>query len=177
MIEGLSFTIRIRKVFGYLLYTCLGAHLPHGKTGQFPVSQTIRRASARLLFDATGEKINIGRKCRLSSHISIDDYSGLGDWSYVSGALEIGKGVMVGPRCVFLGLNHIFDEESLLDVGSTSRPIRINDYAWLGYGVTILSGVTVGEYSIVGAQSVVTHDVPPYSVVAGSPARLIRRRR
>lgn len=57
-----------------------------------------------------------------------------------------------------------------------SRPIVIEDRAWLGFGVTVLKGVTIGEGAVVGAMSVVTKDVPPYSIVAGNPARVVRQR-
>ncbi|WP_301392729.1 DapH/DapD/GlmU-related protein, partial [uncultured Duncaniella sp.] len=57
----------------------------------------------------------------------------------------------------------------------TCRPIRICCRAWIGAGATILPGVTVGENSVVGAGSVVTHDVEPNTVVAGNPARLMRQ--
>lgn len=53
-------------------------------------------------------------------------------------------------------------------------PIRICRRAWLGFGVTVLKGVTIGEGAVVGAMSVVTRDVPPYAVVAGNPARIVR---
>lgn len=52
--------------------------------------------------------------------------------------------------------------------------VQICDKAWLGFNVTVLKGVTIGEGSIVGASAVVTKDVPPYSIVAGNPARIIR---
>lgn len=53
-------------------------------------------------------------------------------------------------------------------------PIRVCRRAWLGFGVTVLKGVTIGEGAVVGAMSVVTKDVPPYAVVAGNPARIVR---
>ncbi len=53
-------------------------------------------------------------------------------------------------------------------------PVRIDDKAWIGFGVSILKGVTIGEGAVVAAQSVVTRDVPPWTLVAGSPARKIR---
>lgn len=56
----------------------------------------------------------------------------------------------------------------------TCRPVRICQGAWVGAGSTILPGVTVGKYAIVGAASVVTKDVPDYAVAVGNPARVIR---
>jgi len=57
----------------------------------------------------------------------------------------------------------------------SARPIRIERNVWIGFDACILPGVTVGEGAIVGARSVVTENVPPYTVVAGNPARIIRR--
>ncbi|HAA26469.1 MAG TPA: acyltransferase [Cyanobacteria bacterium UBA8553] len=56
-----------------------------------------------------------------------------------------------------------------------ARPIRIERNVWIGFDACVLPGVTIGEGAIVGARSVVTQDVPPYSVVAGNPARLIKK--
>lgn len=55
------------------------------------------------------------------------------------------------------------------------RPLRIGPNVWIGFDTCVLPGVTIGEGSVVGARSVVAEDVPPYSIVAGNPARLIRR--
>lgn len=55
-----------------------------------------------------------------------------------------------------------------------SAPITIEDKVWMGFGVTVLKGVTIGEGAVIGAMSVVTKDVPPYTVVAGNPAQIIR---
>ncbi len=164
-----------KKLLGRIIYV-VGGVLPHGSYQQFPLSQAVRRLSAKLLFDKCGEGINLGRKCRLSNHISIGDRSGIGDGGYVSGTLVIGNNVMIAPQCVFLGLNHAFDELTLEHLGAVSKPIIISDNVWIGYGAKILAGVTIGEYAIVGAGAVVTKDVEPYSVVGGVPARLIKNR-
>ena len=56
----------------------------------------------------------------------------------------------------------------------TCKPVLVKQGAWIGAGATILPGVTVGKNAIVGAASVVTHDVPDYAVVVGNPARVIK---
>ena len=55
-------------------------------------------------------------------------------------------------------------------------PVTVEDEAWIGYGAIILSGVTIGKSSIVAAGSVVTHDIPPYAIAGGNPAKVIRYR-
>lgn len=62
-----------------------------------------------------------------------------------------------------------------LDAEAAARPIRIESNVWIGFDACVLPGVTIGEGSIVGARAVVVHDVPAYAVVAGNPARLVRR--
>ncbi len=63
----------------------------------------------------------------------------------------------------------------LTDGDVNATPIRIEPNVWIGFDSCVLPGVTIGEGSVVGARSVVTEDVPPYAVVAGNPARVIRR--
>ncbi len=108
--------MNVKKLFGRILYN-VGGVLPHGTYKQFPISQAIRRLSGKLLFDKCGNEINLGRKCRLSNHISIGDGSGIGDGGYVTGTLVIGDHVMIAPQCVFLGLDHVFDEQTLKHLG------------------------------------------------------------
>ncbi len=62
-----------------------------------------------------------------------------------------------------------------LEGGAAGRPIRIEHNVWIGFDACVLPGVTIGAGSVVGAKAVVVEDVPPYSVVVGNPARLIRR--
>ena len=65
--------------------------------------------------------------------------------------------------------------ERRFDANGPARPIRIGRAAWLGFDCCVLPGVTVGEGAVVGARSIVIQDVDPYSIVAGNPARLVRR--
>jgi acetyltransferase-like isoleucine patch superfamily enzyme len=63
----------------------------------------------------------------------------------------------------------------LAAASETARPIRIERNVWIGFDSCVLPGVTIGEGSVVGARSVVNENVPPYTIVAGNPARVIRR--
>ncbi len=65
-------------------------------------------------------------------------------------------------------------DQRLLEPDAAARPIRIEPNVWIGFDACVLPGVTVGRGSIVGARSVVVCDVPPYTVVAGNPARVVR---
>jgi len=86
--------------------------------------------------------------------------------------------VLMGPRVTLLAENHVFDDLDLpiKEQGVVRSAIHIEDDCWLGAGSTVLAGVTVGHGSVVAAGSVVTKDVPPGSVVAGVPAKLVRSR-
>ncbi|MFZ7127496.1 MAG: acyltransferase [Desulfobacterales bacterium] len=97
--------------------------------------------------------------------------------AYVSDVI-IGSRVMIAPNCAFYPHDHgtragidIIDQ-SLMSRG----PIRIEDNAWLGTGVIVLGGVTIGEGAVVGAGSVVTRDIPPQSIAIGTPAKVVRSR-
>ena len=98
--------------------------------------------------------------------------------------ITIGSHVMFGPEVVVRGGNHRFDLVGrwMKEVRDTEkRPeddpgVVIEDDVWVGTRAIILAGVRVGRGSIVGAGAVVTHSVPPYAIVAGNPARVLRYR-
>ena len=86
---------------------------------------------------------------------------------------------MMGPDCLIYTVMHRFDRTDIpmREQGYTPvRPVVIGDDCWIGSRVTIMPGVTLGRGCVVGAGAVVTRDVPPYAVVAGVPARVVRYR-
>jgi acetyltransferase-like isoleucine patch superfamily enzyme len=92
--------------------------------------------------------------------------------------VEIGDHCMFANGCFITDAGHRFDDpvKPVPWQGFTSKgPTRIGDNVWCGAHVVITSGVTVGERCVIGANSVVTHDIPPFSVAAGSPATVLRR--
>lgn len=95
------------------------------------------------------------------------------------GGITLGEKVFTGPMVQVLAVNHVFQDPDIpiADQGITAEGIVIEDDVWLGAGSIVVDGVRVGKGSVVGANAVVTHDLPPYSVAVGSPAKVIRDRR
>jgi acetyltransferase-like isoleucine patch superfamily enzyme len=91
--------------------------------------------------------------------------------------VEIGAHCMLANGCFVTDGNHRFDDPDKpvpWQGFSTKGPTRIGDNVWLGANVVVTSGVTIGERSVVGANSVVTQDIPPFSIAAGAPAKVLR---
>ncbi len=91
-----------------------------------------------------------------------------------SGMVTIGDNALIGPDARFYTVNHFLDVDLRRAGWEKGFPITLEPDVWLGGSVVICPGVTIGRGSVVGAGSVVTKDVPPMSVVAGNPARVIR---
>jgi acetyltransferase-like isoleucine patch superfamily enzyme len=91
--------------------------------------------------------------------------------------VEIGDHCMFANHCFISDAAHRF-EDPVTPVPwqgfTTKGPTRIGDNVWCGVGVVVTSGVTIGERCVIGANSVVTTDIPPYSIAAGAPARVLR---
>jgi acetyltransferase-like isoleucine patch superfamily enzyme len=91
--------------------------------------------------------------------------------------LHVGHKVMIGPHCYITDADHGTDSRlSVKALPMHCAPVIIEDEAWLGAHVTVLPGVRIGKGAIVGAGAVVTRDVPPMSISAGVPARVLRYR-
>jgi acetyltransferase-like isoleucine patch superfamily enzyme len=92
--------------------------------------------------------------------------------------VEIGAHCMFANGCFVTDANHRFDDpdKPVPWQGFTSKgPTRVGDNVWCGANVVITSGVTVGERCVIGANSVVTEDLPPFSIAAGAPAKVLRK--
>ena len=90
-----------------------------------------------------------------------------------AGPIYIGDNTLIGPNCGFYCINHDIDPDKRKAGISRSKPIRIGKDVWFGGGCTVVPGVTVGDGCVIGAGSVVTHDIPPYSIAVGNPAKVI----
>jgi acetyltransferase-like isoleucine patch superfamily enzyme len=91
--------------------------------------------------------------------------------------VEIGDHCMLANGCFVTDANHRFDDRGRpvpWQGFTTKGPTRISDNVWCGAHVVVTSGVTIGERSVIGANSVVSSDIPPFSIAAGAPARVLR---
>lgn len=137
-----------------------------------------------------GDKVTVGSYAiirptnlyggELGVGLKVGNNSSIGPFAYIgcSGYIEIGNNVMMSPRVSIYSENHIFENPNLpmIDQGVKRSFVKIGDDCWIASNVVILAGVTIGEGAVVAAGSIVTKDVPPYSIVGGNPAKLIKTR-
>lgn len=113
-----------------------------------------------------------------NSKIVIGEESLIGEYSVVrgQGGVHIGNRVFTSPFSQIIAVNHIFDDPnmSFTEQGITAEGIIIEDDVWIGASAVITDGVTIGKGSVVAAGAVVTKNVPPHTVVAGVPAKVIK---
>ena len=110
-----------------------------------------------------GKNITIGQDVFINSGCHFQD----------QGGVVIGDGALIGHNVVLATVNHDLDPAQ--NRKNHYAPIHIGAHAWIGSNATILAGVSIGDWSVVAAGAVVTHDVPPNVVVGGVPARIIKR--
>jgi len=112
------------------------------------------------------------------SGIWIGEDSLIGEYNVIrgQGGVRIGSRVFTSPMVQFLAVDHLFDDRTrpFVEQGITARGITVQDDVWIGSGAVVTDGVTIGRGAVVAAGAVVTRDVPPYTVVAGTPARPVR---
>lgn len=132
--------------------------LPHARVEVIDDWRGQRYASPRLVI---GDNVYIGQNLHLTCVESV----------------TIERDVVCSARVTILDNSHAMDDltASVMDQGLLTKPVKICEGAFIGINSTILPGVTVGKHAIVGANSVVTKDVPDYATVAGVPAREIKK--
>jgi maltose O-acetyltransferase len=171
---------KIKKIFCILLYKYVAIHLPPSHSKLSFGSKYIRATLAKNIIRDYGKNINIEKGAVFSDKVTIGNNSNLGLYSVISGTVTIGNDVMMGPEVYIYTRNHAFDRTDIpmIQQGYTpEREVVIGNDVWIGSRVTILPGVVIGDGAIIGAGSVVTKNVEPYTVVAGNPAKVIKKRK
>jgi acetyltransferase-like isoleucine patch superfamily enzyme len=126
------------------------------------------RLDQGICFQTLGGRIEVGEKTYIGAYVCI---SGPGN-------IKIGKNCLIAAQTGLYASNHIFEALNLPinQQGAECKGIVIEDDCWLGSGVKVLDGVTIGQGSVIGAGAVVTKNIPPYSVAVGVPAKVIAHR-
>jgi acetyltransferase-like isoleucine patch superfamily enzyme len=161
---------------------CIDHLVMHGPSNRFFSDLRWRRLRRRLapgsgrFSSLTGlsvpcpERVRIGEGVSLNQHVILNACNG--------GEIQIGGHSLVGPFVLFRAADHEFGDPGRQIALQGHRPGRIivGEDCWIGGHTTITRDVTIGKGSVIGAQSVVTRDIPPHAVAAGNPARVIRFR-
>jgi acetyltransferase-like isoleucine patch superfamily enzyme len=127
------------------------------------------------IIECTGVLRNVGNSLKIGNNVGINHYCFIG----VRGDIEIGDNVIFGPRVNVFSENHNYSE---IDIpikhqGVTKGKTIIGNDVWIGANVSIMSGVKIGDGCVIAAGAVVTKDAPPYSIVGGVPAKIIKNRK
>jgi acetyltransferase-like isoleucine patch superfamily enzyme len=147
-----SYTVRhawYRRILGWRI----------GPKAAILMGQYVQMAGVR----TSGQKVSIGRGTVINQ----------GCLLYTTGGLVIGENVSISAGVWLVTGTHDMNDPQFVD---SYKPIVIGDHAWIGIRATILAGIIIGEGAVVMAGAVVTHDVAPYTVVGGVPARVIAQR-
>lgn len=109
--------------------------------------------------------------------VLIGDNTIIGIGCTIIGPVSIGNDVMLAQNIVISGLNHGYEDISISPAKQkvSCKQITIADDVWIGANSVIVAGVTIGRHSVIGAGSVVTKNIPDYSVAVGNPARVVKR--
>ena len=151
----------------------------------FIIPFVIKRGKARLDI-IPSKKITLGKKSVIEDYTIINNGMGdifIGDYTHVTsrvklvGPVTLGNYVTIGSGAQITGLTHNYLDVTrpIAKQGVTPNRTVVEDDVWIGGNSCINQGITIGTHSIIASGSVVTKNVPPYSVVGGNPARILRQ--
>lgn len=193
-IPGLIFNEKIAYIFTFLSDTFYGSYIRH----RFKRASHIKMFGHPIVLRGgkcveVGEGVSLGKDTRIEAH---EEYNGvrfhprikIGNHVIINplchigciDSVTIGNYVVLSERCLVIDHTHGDVSYEHLSLYERERPlvskgkVVIEDYVWMGENSVVMSGVTVGHNSLIGANAVVTKDIPPYSIVVGNPARILR---
>jgi maltose O-acetyltransferase len=177
MSKGQARHVGVRRAMPLVLYNAVFKRLPASFHPGGKAAMMLRRWVARRVLSGCAAEIYVEQGADFGS--GVGRFLGKGSGYGVRAKIypcRIGEHVMMGPEVVILDRNHRFDDPTrpIGEQGETeSRPPVIGNNIWIGTRAIILPGVRVGDGAIIGAGSVVTKDVAPYTIVGGNPAKVV----
>lgn len=155
-------TAKYRWVFG-----CVGRKTIVGGHTILMHPNNIRIGSNCLILDHVYIRTGLKGSVELGDYCAINSFAKI----FAHGGVHVGDHAQIGPDCLITTTSHDYNKS----LHTNFLPVHIDEWAWVGGKAILLPGITVGAHSVIGAGSVVTKNVPPYTLVAGNPARFIRR--
>lgn len=121
---------------------------------------------------------NFPVKIEGKSKIEIGRDSAIGTYTHIwgNGGVTIGERVLIAAHCAITSVTHDHSNLNIRFADLIFKPVIIEDDVWLGYGVIVLPGITIGKGAVVAAGSVVTKNIEPFTINAGVPAKFIKKR-
>lgn len=177
-----SDTFSVQRRVALILYYHVAYFLPDTPLIGSSLSMKFRRFLCRIIFSSMGENTKVHSRVHFGKGLDIHlgEESSLNRGMWIGNDTVIGDNVMFGPEVIILSGSHNFDDVSIPMTGqgaSERRAVVIGNDVWIGTRTIILPGVVVGNHAVVGAGSIVTKNVPDWSICAGNPARVIRYRK
>jgi len=138
----------------------------------------LRKRFVSLFLDRCGKGVIVKHNADISPHMEIGDHSEFGTRCMIQSHTKIGNNVIMGPDVKIYSRNHRFStlETPIQYQGKIQKNTSIGSDVWIGANTVILPGVQIGDHAVIGAGSIVTKDVPPYAVIGGNPAEIIKMR-
>jgi maltose O-acetyltransferase len=171
--------MKLTRAAAVILYNGIAKRLPVSNTRFSLGARKLRAWCAKQMLEKCGKNVNVERGAAFGRGVWLGDHSGIGINASIGAQTHIGNDVMMGPDVVIYTVMHRFDRTDIpmREQGYTPvQPVTIGNDVWIGSRVTIMPGVTISDGCVIGAGAVVTHDLPPYAVAAGIPAKIIKYR-
>lgn len=150
------------------LKRCVGKGTIVGRWVEIVNSANVRIGNACLFQDGVYIRAGNQGKINIGDRAALNSFSKL----FGHGSISIGEDTQIGPGSLITTTDHDYYDENL---ETKFMPVTIGKRVWIGANVTILPGVEIGDYSVIGAGAVVTESIPPRSVAVGVPARVIKQ--
>ena len=188
--QGLKSSPRLKRLLDYLImnqrdarprwYVRLLAPLYQHRGRGSKIYSSVRMDTPPYRRFSLGRQSVIESYCCINNAVGdvvIGDYTRIGIHNTIIGPVTIGNHVNLAQSITVTALNHNFDDANkrIDEQGVSTSQTVIDDDVWIGANAVILSGITISTHSVVAAGAVVTKDVPPHSLVAGVPAKIIKK--